>query len=158
MADGYRNSGSHNSGSYNSGHYNTGSHNTGSCNSGSRNSGSYNTGSFNSGSHNVGIFMTTTPEEVPAFNGPPVNRDELFDSIPGWLWSVDPARHNGDMRAAYAAAWADSDQDVAAVEGILGFNRNVWIKITGLDLWADDETEPLETITVNGVTYVRAQD
>ena len=140
MADGYRNSGSHNSGSYNSGHYNTGSHNT---------------GSYNTGSYNVGIFMTITPEKVPAFNGPPVNRDELFDSIPGWLWGVDPARHNGDMRAAYAAAWADSDQDVAAVEGILGFNRNVWIKITGLNLW---EPEVPAEIVVDGVTYVRKDD
>ena len=180
---GYRNTGNYNTGHRNTGHRNTGSFNTGSYNVGIFNTGSYNVGHYNTGNRNVGFFMTTTPEVVPVFDSAPVNLEEFLKSLPGWLDSVAPSRwvqtfdmtdaekkehpshettggflRTCTMHEAFAAAWEESDQDVAAVEGILGFNRNVWIKITGLDLWADDETEPLETITVNGVTYVRAQD
>ena len=174
---GYRNTGYYNTENRNTGYCNTGNYNTGDCNTGH-----YNTGNRNTGYYNTGLFMTTTPEKVPAFNAAMVDRREFLNARPGWMkwlpttiWissadmtdqeKADNPTHETTggylreltMQEAFAQAWAnDEDKDVSAVEALPGFDRDVWLEITGLDLWAEEpevEVNP-KVIVIDGARYV----
>ena len=185
---GDHNTGNYNTGYCNTGFYNTGFRNTGDQNTGHYNTGHYNTGyrntgNYNTGDCNTGFFNTTTPETVQVFNNYQVDREAFMAALPVWLtclptttWvetddmsaeekTANPTHETTggflkalSMHEAYAQAWADSDRNVAAVEAMPGFDRAVWIEITGLDLWTEQSSlEPCtpETIVVDGVTYTR---
>ena len=169
------NTGSRNTGSHNSGNRNTGSHNSGDYNTGDYNTGFCNTGFFNTGSHNTGFFNTITPEDVVVFDGTMTNREAFLESIPEWLFQVSPiqwvkteamaeteksanpdhsvtGRHprRVSMHDAYQKAWDESDRDVDAVRAMPGFDYEVWLEITGVELSSVEDS-----IVVEGVTYYR---
>ena len=148
-------------------------------NTGDRNTGDRNTGHYNTGDYNTGYFNTTTPTTMSVFNGKIVDREKGYASLPGWLRSARPSHwvsasdmsedekeenpdwdtvggfpRNRSMKEAYAKAWANSDQDVEAVENILGFDRKIWIEITGLDLWDGEEDDCSgREVVIDGKTY-----
>jgi len=124
---------------------------------------------------------------VPVFNNSAmVDRNEFIDALPVWIDSIgsgtewveaeemtdqeklshaDYKTTGGFLRVvslpeAFAKAWAEDEaQDVGLVEALPGFDRDVWLEITELDLWSDAEPpcRPSEVV-IDGVRYVKAKD
>lgn len=158
IPDARGNAGHWNVGDHNAGHCNTGDYNAGHWNAGHCNTGNCNTGHWNAGHYNTGWFNTTTQKEIQVFNSTMVNRIEFANSLPSWLWNVNPTK-DGDpiaMGEAYAKAWEESDKDTETIESMPGFDYDVWVKITGIAFREEAEPEecpPPETITIEGRTY-----
>lgn len=157
------NSGNRNTGDCNSGDYNVGNWNSGSCNTGDYNSGAYNVGDWNSGDYSNGCFNTEN-SKIYMFNKPSnltyddwlnsraryiltkcpsnvitwINEDDMTDeekkqhpeySTTGWFWreiEKEPKRQEW---------WNNlSDEDKDAVMSLPNFDKEIFKKITGIDV------------------------
>ena len=177
---GHRNTGDRNTGDRNTGDRNTGHQNTGNWNTGDWNTGDRNTGYWNTGDWNTGFFNTTTPEKVRVFDGSEVDRQAFLDACPTWLFTPAPTTwvseremtdqekidnptfhtcggylRTNDWGEAWRKAYEQaSAEDVQKVRDLPGFNAEVFLKITGLDLRKSKDSKPLE-VMIDGVAYVR---
>jgi hypothetical protein len=173
---GHCNTGYRNTGHCNTGYRNTGDRNTGSWNTGSWNTGDWNTGSWNTGSCHVGCFNTVDAESAYYFNkllpvavwGAAYKPKWLFEPTPTtWVNVADmtdeekaanPSHtttggylRKNDMAEEWRKAYANaSSEDIQAVRDLPGFDADVFLEITGLDLRTPDDE-----VTINGVVYVK---
>jgi hypothetical protein len=181
---GYRNTGYWNTGDWNTGYGNTGDRNTGHWNTGHRNTGhcntgDWNTGDWNTGHCNTGFFCTETPK--PAFFDLPFDGtfDDARNLIPyvelpvGVIWTPTEQMTNEEKKAnpnhitiggylraseltiqqAFPMAWAKMNNDEKQRWlSLPNFNAEKFLACTGVDV---RKPEPPDSITVDGVVYVR---
>ena len=170
---GYRNTGDRNTGNYNTGYYNTGYGNTG----------DYNTGSWNKANHHTGCFNTVDPEKGYYFNK--LVDNGLWDKAPkpSWLYQTSPTTwveaadmteaeklenptyvttegylKVNDLKEEWLKAYASAtEEEVQQVKDLPGFDPEVFLEITGIDLREPkvqicEDTLP-DTVKLNGKVY-----
>jgi hypothetical protein len=178
---GYANTGNYNPGNYNPGYANTGDCNPGNCNTGNWNTGNYNPGDFNTGDYHVGCFNTIHAEKAYYFDKLLDVSEWNAAEKPDWLYKVTPTTfvtsnkmtdkekednptHEttggylrvNDMKEEWRNAYeAATPEDRALTKQLPGFDADVFMEITGIDL----RDKPKATcagreIEIDGVTYV----
>lgn len=175
------NTGDCNTGQWNTGDWNTGDCNTGRWNTGDCNTGDCNTGDWNAASRHVGCFNTVDPEKAYYFNKL-LDVAEWDDAEkPGWIYDPRPTEwvladtmtdqekaenpeHEttggylrvNDMKEEWARAYVKATpEEIALTKAMPGFDADVFLEITGIDLREPkpatcDERE----IVIDGVTYI----
>jgi hypothetical protein len=175
------NSGYGNSGNWNSGYGNSGYGNSGDRNSGNRNTGNWNSGDWNSGDFHVGCFNTVDAQKAYYFNTLIDRQDWLDAEKPDWIHKpsettfineddmtdaekvASPDFHvcggylrKNDMRKEWQKAYDDATpEDIELTKALPGFDAEVFLKITGIDLREDRRaTSNPPEIVIDGATYV----
>ena len=179
------NTGDDNTGDHNAGHFNTRDFNTGNYNTGDFNTGNYNAGRFNTGDHHVGCFNTVDAKKAYYFNKLIDRADWDAADKPSWLYHATPTKwveademteaekaenpshkttggylRTNDMKQAWAEAFAKATpEDIELTKALPGFDAEVFLEITGIDLRDEPAAVPPEAneICVNGVVYVRKE-
>ena len=163
----------------------TGKWNTGSGNTGRHNTGSYNTGDWNTGDHHVGCFNTVTAEKAYYFNKL-LDKDDwdkakkpnlLYNMSPtSWVDSEDMTTaekkahpehettggylRENDMKEEWAKAYATATpEDIELTKALPGFDAEVFLEITGIDLRDKPTAATCEgrEVEIDGVVYVLAK-
>lgn len=152
---GYGNSGYGNSGDRNSGDWNSGDWNSGNWNSGNWNSGNFNNGFFNSKINKCFIFdkisIFTTEEFIKSKYYKALNSVKLI--ITEWINYEDTEKENdkakkliGGYLKTYnykeaCATWWDklTEENKQIIQEMPNFNKEVFKKITGIELEAINE-------------------
>lgn len=157
---GHKNTGNDNAGCYNTGYRNTGYRNTGHHNTGNHNTGICNTGHHNTSNHHTGFFNTKLPEKVYCFNQP-VDYDDFDNAMfPNWIQMITPTTwvrsedmtdqekqdypshettggylRKNDLKQEYRKAFEQATQeDIELTKKLPGFDPDVFLEITGIDL------------------------
>ncbi len=172
------NTGNRNTGDYNTGNRNTGNWNTGDYNTGNYNAGDWNTGDWNTSSYHVGCFNTIDASKAYYFNRL-IDKSEwdncrkpdwIFAPSPtSWIYDHDmsddekmenPTFHTcggylrkNDMTDEWRKAFESATpEDIELTRKLPGFDADVFLEITGIDLCLP---KVKNEIIVDGVTYVR---
>jgi hypothetical protein len=178
---GERNTGCRNTGDSNTGDRNAGDSNAGHRNTGDSNTGDWNTGNWNTGNFHVGCFNTIDAEKAYYFNKLLDVSEWNAAEKPDWLYTVTPTKrvtsyemtdkekednpsHEttggylrvNDMKVAYRNAYeAATPEDRALTKWLPGFDADVFMQITGIDLRDKPKTTCAgREIEIDGVTYV----
>jgi len=166
LNSGDRNSGDWNSGNSNSGYWNSGDRNSGDRNSGDRNSGYWNSGYWNSGywnsgDRNSGYLNSTKSDKIRVFNKWIDEEVDLyfpkFMQFSTTLW-IDEDSCSEEEKLKYKASldcmhgylktytykdaflksWKKADKkDRIKVKDIPGFDKNIFLEISGIDVDID---------------------
>ena len=156
------NTGNCNTGDCNTGDYNTGYYNTGTKNTGNYNTGNYNTGDYNTGDYNTGFFSTITPKMTLFEKETDLTYNDIINlkgiQILNWnyennwwiyennMTDEEKAKHpeykitGGYLKTipfkeACILMWNNLDEeDKKAVMNIPNFNKDIFFKITGINV------------------------
>ena len=173
------NTGDWNTGDWNTGDRNTGDWNTGDWNTGNWNTGKWNTGDWNNSNYHVGCFNTIDAQKAYYFNRLIDKSDWDNCEKPSWIFAPSPTTWVGvlemsdadkvdnptfhtcggylrkndmmqEWRKAYESA---TPEDIELTRKLPGFDADVFLEITGIDLRIPVQKNPQE-ITIDGAVYV----
>ena len=174
------NTGIDNTGDWNTGRWNTGDWNTGDYNTGDYNTGHWNTGDWNNSSYHAGCFNTINASKAYYFNRL-IDKSEWDEcEKPDWIsepsptsWICDydmsvvekienPTFHTcggylrkNDMADEWRKAFESATpEDIELTRKLPGFDADVFLEITGIDLRLP---QVKNEIIVDGVVYVRKE-
>ena len=173
------NTGDWNTGNWNTGKWNTGNCNTGNWNTGKWNTGDRNTGNWNISDDHVGCFNTIDATKAYYFNHLVDKSDWDECEKPSWIYAPSPTTwvaefkmsdaekidnptfhtcggylRKNDMAQEWCKAYeCATPEDIELTRKLPGFDADVFLEITGIDLRIPVQKNPQE-ITIDGAVYV----